>query len=229
MSLKLKDTPEGKPPPFDYDPPQAPLKVLHQDEHLLVLSKPSGLLSVPGRGEALADSLEKRARAEFPEALLVHRLDTETSGLFLMAMNKRAQGILGKQFQRRKVDKTYIARVYGDVEQADGLIDLPLRCDWDNRPRQMVCDEHGKPAQTQWKVLEREGGVTRLALHPITGRSHQLRVHLMEIGHPILADPFYAPPSAQSMADRLQLHAETLELYNPADGEWISFTDPCSF
>lgn len=217
------------PRPLHYAPPEIPLTVLHQDEDLLVLSKPSGLLSVPGKAESHADSLETRVKEEFPNALLVHRLDLETSGVFIMAMNKQAQANLGKQFERRKTHKTYIARVWGVPDTDNGHINLPLRCDWENRPRQMVCYKHGKPAQTDWRVLEYEGGFARLELTPLTGRSHQLRVHLAEIRHPILGDPFYAPEEAYEAANRLQLHAQSLTLHHPKDGEHVTFTDPCSF
>lgn len=209
-----------------------PLKVLHKDDDLLVLSKPSNLLSVPGRGADLADSLESRARAEFPECLLIHRLDMETSGIFLMAMNKAAQGNIGKQFEHRKVSKTYIARVFGHPSEDEGLIDLPLICDWENRPKQMVCYERGKPSQTKWSVMERESGdmpITRLELKPITGRSHQLRVHLAEIGHPILGEPFYATDEILHAVPVLQLHAQSLTIHHPNGGDPITFTDPCPF
>ncbi|MFP4312940.1 MAG: pseudouridine synthase [Alphaproteobacteria bacterium] len=197
---------------------------------MLVFSKPSGLLSVPGKDAHLADCMEGRARAIYPDALLVHRLDMETSGIFLMARGKEVQANLGKQFECRKVQKTYIARVAGHPENDSGLIDLPLRCDWPNRPRQMVCYEHGKPSQTRWEVLEREAaGFSRLALYPITGRSHQLRVHLAEIGHAILGDPFYASETMRNAADRLQLHAQSLTIHHPDGGALITFTDPAPF
>ena len=222
--------PKIKVPPLVYNPPKDPLSVVYKDDDLLVLSKPSGLLSVPGKAEDHQDSLETRARKEFPDALLVHRLDLETSGVFLMARNKDTQANLGKQFERRKTDKRYIARVWGHVKDDTGRIDLPLRCDWDNRPRQMVCHEHGKPAQTDWEVLEREeGGFTRVLLKPITGRSHQLRVHMEALGYPMLGEVFYAPDEARDAADRLQLHAESLTIHHPEDGRRITFTDPCPF
>lgn len=154
----------------------------------------------------------------------------ETSGIFLMALTKAAQSDLGKQFQERITEKTYIARVSGHPENDAGLIDLPLRCDWPNRPRQMVCYDHGKPSQTHWHVLKREeNNYTRLELKPITGRSHQLRVHLATIGHPILGDPFYANEASFKAAERLQLHAETLRIQHPENGEWIEFRDPAPF
>ncbi len=208
-----------------------PLNIVYQDNYLLVLDKPSGLLSVPGKAPELADCLESRAKDAFPEALLIHRLDMDTSGLFIMAMNKDVQGNLGKQFERRKVSKTYVALSDGLAEEDEGVIDLPLRCDWPNRPLQMVCFEHGKPSQTHWKALERneQANTTRFELKPITGRSHQLRVHLKEIGHPILGDPFYAPEDLQKAAQRLLLHAHTLTIHHPEDGRLITFESDLPF
>ena len=216
-------------PPLDYNPPQTPLKILYQDDDLLVLSKPADLLSVPGRAEDLQDSLETRARAEFPDALLVHRLDMDTSGVFLMARNKAAQKALGLQFEKRETEKEYIALVHGAPEEDSGLVDLPLRCDWDNRPRQMVCYEHGKPSQTQWEVIAREDGYSRLSLKPITGRSHQLRVHMEAIEHAILGDPFYGEAESRMARDRLMLHAQRLKITHPSNGEPIEFIDPAPF
>ncbi|MEZ5814625.1 MAG: pseudouridine synthase [Alphaproteobacteria bacterium] len=222
--------PAVKLPPFIYTPPPEPLHILYQDDDLLVLSKPSGLLSVPGRAAEHADCLEVRARAEFPGALLVHRLDLETSGVFIMALNKESQVKLGRQFENRETEKRYIARVWGMPEEDGGRVDLPLRCDWENRPRQMVCHEHGKPAQTDWEVLEREPeGFTRMLLKPVTGRSHQLRVHMEALGHPILGEVFYAHEEAEKAAERLQLHAQSLSVYHPASGDKITFTDPAPF
>jgi len=216
-----------------YDPPQGSLHILHQDNHLLVLAKPSGLLSVPGRDAHLKDSLQTRVLKEYPQALLVHRLDMETSGVFLMALTKEAQRNLGLQFERRKTQKTYIARVWGFLQDKEGVIDLPLRCDWERRPIQMVCHEHGRPSQTKWRVIaeEEEGGhaVSRLELTPITGRSHQLRVHLAELGHPILGDPFYADETTYRLTPRLQLHASSLTVHHPGDGALVTFSDPIPF
>ncbi len=210
------------------------MQVLYDDDDLLVLSKPSGLLSVPGRPEDHKDSLQTRAAAEYKGALLVHRLDHDTSGVFLMAMNKRAQANLGLQFEERKTEKSYIARVWGHIEGERGQVDLPLCVDWVNRPRQMVCYENGRPAQTDWEVIERgelpDGApFTRVKLTPITGRSHQLRVHMAEMGFPILGEPFYAPEEAEKAADRLQLHAESLTIRHPTSGEMMTFIDPCPF
>jgi tRNA pseudouridine32 synthase/23S rRNA pseudouridine746 synthase len=195
-------------------------RLLHADGAVLVWDKPSGLLSVPAKPPGPADCLEARARAAFPEALLVHRLDRDTSGVMVFARTRLAQRHLGWQFERRQVTKAYVARVAGVVAGEAGRIELPLICDWPNRPRQMVCHGRGKPAVTEWRVIGREPGATRLALRPLTGRSHQLRVHLMAIGHPILGDAFYGDAGA---ADRLQLHAERLGFRHPDGGAPVEF------
>lgn len=222
----MSDTPA----PFDYQPPQDPwLTILHRDEDLLVLSKQSGLLCVAGKPAGHQDCLEARAKARFPQALLVHRLDRDTSGIVVMAMNAKAQRHLGLQFERRKLKKTYIARVWGHVAGESGTIDLPLATDWPNRPKQKVDFVSGRAAQTDWQVIAREAEVTRLKLTPLTGRSHQLRVHMLSLGHPILGDRFYAPGPALAAADRLQLHAEALELHHPSDGRLCRFNDPAPF
>ena len=153
----------------------------------------------------------------------------DTSGIFVMARSKEVQAHISKQFERRKTQKTYIADVWGAPEEISGEIDLPLRCDWENRPRQMVCFEHGKSSQTNWRVIgEHEHGM-RLELSPITGRTHQLRVHCAAIGFPILGDPFYAHEMAESAANRLHLHAQSLTLHHPDDGTLITFNDMAKF
>jgi tRNA pseudouridine32 synthase/23S rRNA pseudouridine746 synthase len=218
-----------------YAPPLEPwLTVLHHDDDILVLSKPSGLLSVPGKTPDLADCLERRAVERFPTATMVHRLDRDTSGIQVLALNRQAHRHLGLQFERRHTRKSYVARVWGHVAEEMGRIDLPLIADWPNRPKQMVDHQRGKPAQTDWRVLAREETadglpVTRLALSPLTGRSHQLRIHLLSLGHPILGDRLYAHGEALAAADRLQLHAEQLALHHPADGRICTFEDPCPF
>lgn len=212
---------------FDYSPPNDPLEIIHEDEDLLVVNKPSGLLSVPGRD--YPDSLETRLRAQFPETLLVHRLDMATSGIMVFARNKAAQRHLGLQFERRHTTKIYIARVAGHVTGDSGRINLPLIADWPHRPRQMVSFDTGKPSLTEWEVLERERDATRLALHPVTGRSHQLRVHCWAMGHPILGDRIYAIDEVFNAAPRLQLHAQSLGLRHPTGGEAMSFSAACAF
>jgi tRNA pseudouridine32 synthase / 23S rRNA pseudouridine746 synthase len=218
------------PPPLRYAPPAEPfLTEIARGEDWLAIDKPSGLLSVPGKAAELADCAEARTRAAHPDALIVHRLDMDTSGVLLLALNPRAQRILSMQFARRHVSKAYVARVAGEVAEEAGEIDLPLACDWPNRPLQQVDRERGRPALTRWRALAREPGATRLLLEPVTGRSHQLRVHLREIGHPILGDRFYAPDAAREAADRLQLHALRLAFRDPADGAPTEVEAPCPF
>ncbi|MEO0372256.1 MAG: pseudouridine synthase, partial [Pseudomonadota bacterium] len=194
-----------------YDPPQDPLEVLHDDHEILIVAKPAGLLSVPGKGAHLADCLLTRVQDVFPTALLVHRLDRDTSGVMVFALTPHAQRHLGLQFEKRQVKKTYVARVWGRVGPKTGEVDLPLIVDWPNRPRQMVCHETGKPAQTSWRVLKATDTESRVRLMPKTGRSHQLRVHMQALGHPILGDPFYAEGEALAFG-RLMLHSEELRL-----------------
>ncbi len=282
-----------------------PFTLLHADDHLLVLDKPAGLLSVPGRGEDKQDCLSARVQAVYPDALVVHRLDMATSGLMLMARNAAAQSALSRAFAQRQVHKRYIAVVAGNLaapEREDGwsLIDLPIRLDWPHRPLRVIDPDQGKPSQTRWRVigmvppspptpstsglaqpdgcvgderrspqprlrppragegsdsvwLSRQAGempthprppplagegwgggkpllpTTRLELEPLTGRSHQLRVHLQALGHPILGDTLYAPPEVQALADRLLLHASRLEFAHPAGGAILRFERPAPF
>ena len=213
--------------PFHYDPPQKPLSYSYIDDDLIIVEKPSGLLSVPGKTEP--DCLEARIRKDYPEALTIHRLDMATSGIMVFARNANAQRHVGLQFEKRIPEKTYIARVLGQVQDKIGHVNLPLITDWPNRPKQMVCHERGKPSITEWKLLEQEGQASRLALFPKTGRSHQLRVHMLSIGHPILGDRLYADEDAFMSAPRLQLHAHKLKLRKPTGGEWIEFESPCPF
>lgn len=200
-----------------YDPPTEPwLYILYQDEHIMVVNKPSGLLSVPGRAPEHHDSIMARIQQQFPQAESVHRLDMATSGVMVVALNKPAERELKRQFREREPKKSYIARVWGHLEKDDGMIDLPLICDWPNRPKQKVCFETGKSAQTEYQVLSRDpNNSTRVLLTPITGRSHQLRVHMLSLDHPILGDRFYAHDEARAMADRLQLHAQELLITHP--------------
>jgi tRNA pseudouridine32 synthase / 23S rRNA pseudouridine746 synthase len=211
-------------PHFDVDH-EPGLGLVHADAAVVVLDKPSGLLTVPAKPPGPQDCLEARVRARFPEALLVHRLDRDTSGLVVFARSRLAQRHLGWQFERRQVAKRYVARVAGAVAGEAGRIEAPLACDWPNRPRQMVC-EGGRAAATEWRVLAREAGASRLALAPLTGRSHQLRVHCADLGHPILGDPLYGDPTT---ADRLQLHAERIGFRHPDGGAPVAFASPCPF
>ncbi|MBL9059211.1 MAG: RluA family pseudouridine synthase [Mangrovicoccus sp.] len=211
-----------------YAPPDTPLDVIHADHQILVVNKPAGLLSVPGKGEHLADCLIARLRAAFPEVLLVHRLDRDTSGVMVFALTAMAQRQLGLQFERRQMKKAYVARLWGEMTRREGRVDLPLIVDWPNRPKQMVDLVNGRAAVTDWKVLRLQDGTTRVRLTPLTGRSHQLRVHMASLGHPILGDPFYAEGPARD-APRLMLHAETLRLRHPDGGKGVSFRAPVPF
>ena len=214
-----------------YHPPKDPwLVVLYQDEHIMVVNKPSGLLSVPGRQEEHRDSIMTRIQRDYPAAESVHRLDMATSGVIAVALTKAAERELKRQFREREPKKQYLARVWGHPAQEKGLVDLPLICDWPNRPKHKVCFDTGKPAQTEYEVLEYAADNTaRVQLKPITGRSHQLRVHMLALGHPILGDRFYATPEALALAPRLLLHAETLTITHPAFGNSMTFRAPVDF
>ncbi|MFT4999630.1 MAG: tRNA pseudouridine32 synthase/23S rRNA pseudouridine746 synthase [Paracoccaceae bacterium] len=214
---------------FHYAPPQDPLTIIHQDDDLLLVDKPAGLLSVLGKAAEHADCLETRVKTAYPTALLVHRLDMDTSGIMVFAMNKPAQRHLGLQFERRHIDKTYIAEVFGKVKEDEGEVKLPLIVDWPNRPLQKVCFDTGKAAQTVWQVVGRADLRTRVRLTPRTGRSHQLRVHMRELEHPILGDRFYSSGDALKAADRLMLHSESLSFYHPTGGARVKFQSPCPF
>ncbi len=204
--------------------------LLYADAALLVVAKPAGLHAVPPKPPLAPESVETRLRAAYPETLLVHRLDRDTSGVMVFARSRAAQRHLGLQFERRILRKTYLARVAGAPPGAAGRVDLPLAADWPNRPRQRVCHERGRAAVTDWRLLAREpGGAVLLELRPLTGRSHQIRVHMAAIGCPILGDPLYAPPEARVAAAGLQLHAWRLELRHPDGGAWTGFEAPSPF
>ncbi|WP_111642013.1 RluA family pseudouridine synthase [Marinimicrobium alkaliphilum] len=198
-----------------------PLAIVYADSQLLVVDKPSGLLTVPGKGPDKQDCLINRVLADYPNARIVHRLDQPTSGLVLIALSYPAQRALSMQFQARTVDKTYLAVVDGLVAEDQGSVELPLICDWPNRPRQKVDHEHGKAALTHYRVLERdhEALCTRVALSPVTGRSHQLRVHMLALGHPILGDQLYGDARQQAAGERLLLQARTIGFAHPATGD----------
>lgn len=214
-----------------YCPPTEPwLHILYQDAHIMVVNKPSGLLSVPGRLDEHKDSIMTRIQRDFPQAESVHRLDMATSGVMVVALSKAAERELKRQFREREPQKQYIARIWGHPQQEEGLIDLPLICDWPNRPKQKICYETGKSAQTEYQVLEYyPDNTARILLKPITGRSHQLRVHLQALGHPILGDRFYATPEALALAPRLQLHAVSLTITHPDYANSMTFKAPADF
>lgn len=213
------------PPPFDG------LDIAYQDDYLLVVDKPSGLLSVPGRGADKQDCLASRVQQSHPSALIVHRLDMGTSGLLVLALDKESHRRMGLLFEKRLVEKRYIAVVDGKPETQCGEIDLPLITDWPNRPRQMIDHENGKPAQTFYECLEydAQNDSTRIRLTPKTGRSHQLRVHMQALGHPILGDELYASEQAVSKAERLLLHAYELGFEHPVSGKSLSLKTKLPF
>ena len=210
------------------------MRTVHEDEQLLVLDKPDGLLSVPGRGADKADCLSARVQALYPDALIVHRLDMATSGLILMARGADMQRRLSRAFAEREVSKRYVAVVAGLLDApAAGwdVIELPIAADWPNRPLRIIDREHGQASVTRWRVLaqDRQASTTRVELEPVTGRSHQLRVHLKAIGHPILGDALYAPPEIAGAAPRLLLHASQLRLAHPLTGAAMEFSSPAPF
>lgn len=213
-------------------PAESPrLSVLYADAAVLVLDKPAGLLSVPGRGPDKQDCLSRRVQAQFPDALVVHRLDMATSGLMLLARGAHAQTLLSKAFAARQVHKRYQALVGGIVPACEGRwqeIDLPIAVDWPNRPRRTICAASGKPSLTRWRVLAHtHDGQTRLELEPVTGRSHQLRIHLQAIGHAILGDHLYGAPGPSP--HRLMLHATQIGFSHPDSGAQMAFASPPPF
>ena len=212
-------------------PPDAGLDIRHLDDDLLVVDKPAGLLSVPGRGPGKQDCLSARVQARYPEALPVHRLDLGTSGLLVLARNPDIHRALNRLFATRRVDKRYVALVAGRMAAGEQVIELPLICDWPNRPRQRVDHAIGKPSRTRLHVAGYEPGreATRVDLFPETGRSHQLRVHLQAIGHPILGDEFYAPPEVFARAPRLLLHAAFLGFIHPSTATMLGVESPAPF
>lgn len=222
-------------PSFVYNPPMMPyLDILYQDEDMVVMHKPSGLLSVPGKALEHRDSLISRVNRVYPTATVVHRLDMATSGILVFALTKESHRHISKQFELRQTKKRYFAYVHGHIEADTGDVDLPLICDWPNRPKQMVDFERGKKAMTRFEAVERtvdENGrpYSLVALYPITGRSHQLRVHMLALGHPILGDRLYAHDEALAMAPRLQLHAQSLSFCHPTQGQWLHFQTPIPF
>ncbi len=224
------------------------LDILYIDDSIVVLNKPAWLLSVPGKGPDKQDCLASRVQALYPRAENVHRLDCATSGVIVMALTRSALRELNRQFHDREVSKTYTAVAMGKPKTSSGTATFPLIADWPNRPKQKVDHERGKQAITHWQIIEptettksteltelteltTSNGVstTRFLLNPITGRSHQLRVHLLTLGHPILGDRLYAPSNVVALSERLLLHATRLVLTHPVSGESMQFDCPCPF
>ncbi|WP_371188224.1 bifunctional tRNA pseudouridine(32) synthase/23S rRNA pseudouridine(746) synthase RluA [Thalassotalea maritima] len=217
-------------PDFIYKPPLTPyLDIIYQDNDLVVLNKASGILTVPGRLAEHQDCLQTRVQRVLPTATIVHRLDMATSGIIIMALNKASHVAISQQFERRQTTKYYFARVYGHLDQQHGSIDLPLVCDWPNRPKQKVCFDKGKQALTHYQVLAYENNTTLVKLMPVTGRSHQLRVHMLSLGHPILGDRLYAHKKALTMSERLQLHSGYYAIRHPKTGDLLEFQADCPF
>jgi len=214
-------------------PPDTGLPVLFVDDAVLVLDKPAGLLTVPGRGEAKQDCLIRRAHREYPDALIVHRLDRDTSGLVLMARGAAAQRTINLAFEKRQTDKRYEALVIGLLPVSDEWqeIDLPLLVDWPNRPKRTINYAEGQHALTRWRCTAADAArsCSRVELEPVTGRTHQLRVHMQAIGHPMLGDTLYAPPDTLPLAQRLHLHARSLTFPHPSTGQMVAFSAPVPF
>jgi tRNA pseudouridine32 synthase/23S rRNA pseudouridine746 synthase len=224
-------------------PPDTGLALLYADEAMIVVDKPAGLLSVPGRGEGRLDCMASRVQQRFADALIVHRLDMATSGLLVLARGPQAQRSLSYSFQSRQVSKRYVALVHGLVPDDEGEVDAPLITDWPRRPMQMVCTQSGKPSLTRYQVLAREAGAqpsvaacaeqmgarTRVELEPVTGRSHQLRVHMLHMGHAIVGDPLYGDAAVQARFTRLMLHACAITLPHPVTGTEISLCSAAPF
>jgi tRNA pseudouridine32 synthase/23S rRNA pseudouridine746 synthase len=212
---------EQEPPPYLVPHSTEEIAILYEDSDLLLVRKPTLLLSIPGRHPLNKDCLITRLQQRYPTASIVHRLDLDTSGIMVIPLNKATHAHISRQFQQREVHKSYHALVYGIVAVDAGEVDLPIVCDWERRPLQKICHEHGRSAYTRFEVLERFGDRSRVLLKPVTGRSHQLRIHMRELGHPILGCDMYAHEIALGMADRLMLHATTLEFTHPSSGEWL--------
>jgi len=221
--------PSAELPPYLVPHSRDLIRVLYEDDLLLIVDKPHLLLSVPGRHPLNKDSLITRLASRFPGVAAVHRLDLDTSGLLVVPKTREALSTLGRHFQERQVNKVYHALVWGNVEHNEGQIDFPLIADWENRPRQKVCVKTGKPSLTQYEVIDRRGETTLLKLIPVTGRSHQLRLHLREIGHPILGCDMYAHDTALQASPRLLLHASALQLCHPTTGTSLSAFSPIPF
>ena len=216
-------------PPYLVPHSQAPIRIVYEDRDLLLVDKPHHLLSVPGRHPLNHDSLIRRLQPRYPDVQAVHRLDLDTSGLMVVPKRRESLSELGCQFQRRQIEKEYTAIVWGEMEDDWGAIELPIATDWPNRPKQMICEERGKHALTRFEVLNRGDNRSLVKLMPVTGRSHQLRIHMQSLGHPIIGCDMYAHPEALEASDRLLLHATRLKLCAPSTGNWLSAFSPIPF
>ncbi|MEM1404485.1 MAG: pseudouridine synthase [Pseudomonadota bacterium] len=228
MPAQAGSEPEQEAPPYLVPHNPSPVRVLYEDDALLLVHKPDLLLSVPGRHPLNRDCMISRLQESYPEARVVHRLDLDTSGIMVVALGKAAHSALSRLFQEREVRKTYRARVWGSVRENTGRIDLPIAPDWPRRPLQKICGS-GKASLTHYQVLHRGDRWTDLELEPHTGRSHQLRIHCRELGHPILGCDMYSPPEVLGLAPRLMLHAETLSFPHPVTGRILKGHCPVPF
>ena len=216
-------------PPYLVPHSQAPIRLIYEDTDLLLVDKPHHLLSVPGRHPLNRDSLIRRLQHRYPNVQAVHRLDLDTSGLMVVPKRRESLSELARQFQRRQIEKEYTAIVWGEVAEDRGSIELPIATDWPNRPKQIICEERGKHALTHFEVLKRASNRSLIKLKPVTGRSHQLRIHMQSLGHPIIGCDMYAHPDALAASDRLLLHATRLKLCAPSTGNWLSAFSPIPF
>lgn len=205
------------------------VNILFHDNDIIIIDKAPGILSVPGRGADKLDSISHRLSLQFDEIHIVHRLDMATSGIMVFARNKDALRHLQQQFQHRQTEKSYQAIVAGILTPHQGAINLPMRCDWPNRPKQMVCYEFGKKSLTRWRVMDYINGNTRVELLPFTGRSHQLRIHSDALGHPILGDNLYGTKESQQATEQLCLHAQSLSFTHPTNNCWLTFSSQPPF
>lgn len=207
------------------------IDILYEDDYFLILHKPAFLLSVPGKHSLNKDSVITRLKPKYPGIEAVHRLDLDTSGIMVFPLQRFVLSEISKQFQKRTVNKAYEAMVWGVVEDNQGFIELPIAVDWENRPKQQICYDNGKPSKTEFVVLERlaEQNKTRLHLIPHTGRTHQLRIHNAEVGHPILGCDMYAHEQALSLSKRLLLHSKMIGFTHPKTGEYMEFFSPAPF
>lgn len=230
MTTKPAHLPTLTKPLLNYSPSQYPqFEVVYKDDDLIVFNKPSGLLTVPGKADEHKDSLQTRVQRVWPQATIVHRLDMATSGLLIMALHKQSHREISRQFELRKVQKTYFARVLGIPKKPQGNIDFPLICDWPNRPKQMVDFQRGKPAFTHWELISHNNTSSLIKLRPSTGRSHQLRVHMLAIGHAILGDKLYACEQGKALSERLCLHAQSITFLHPITTAKLHFEIPFEF
>jgi len=216
---------------ISYTPPlHNGLEILYHDEYLIIINKPSGLLSVPGRGIEKSDCLLSRVKIEYPNADIVHRLDMPTSGIIIFSLQTDIQKSLSKLFEQKKINKRYIAKVYGELECNSGIINLPLIADWPNRPKQKVDFMSGKPSKTKYELISTDANFNSLVkLVPVTGRSHQLRVHMAALGNPVLGDALYGNDESREASSRLLLHAENISFIHPASNVEININCPADF